>query len=796
MHVGRHISKHMLILLCITLGGAAAPSLAVADEPRLLEQEPFDQITLNAENDNAVLKVVPLDLPDRRLPEKPAANSLLRIRLLDRPTRQYDVPWFAITEVKLFEQLLLEEAEQLVTQRKFVEAYENYAYLQEKRPEWPGLDAAIDKFLLAGAADSFRRQQYENAYAQLMQLHRRNPRHPQVIQALGSVVDKLMVELIRGEQYLSARGILRSLKETFPDQQLPNLDSWEERFTAQAERLHQQAQSEFDVGVHHQAHRFNRRALQIWPAHAPSRELAQRLAQQRPQVIVGVAQLGHPQLTRRLDDWTSIRRRRLISRTLSEPLGLGAEGASYHSPWGTFEVDPLRRQFAFQLRPGIKLSPHDEELTGYDLSRRLLEIANPIHPDYHADWGELCAGVTVDEVYRVVVDLHRFHPRPQGFLQIPLQSNSRTAESEAPIGSGPYRLASQETHQAHYTMSPGAAQHAGASEVIEMPFADEKNALAALRAGEVMVLDRLPPWQINALRSDPEIIVERYALPTIHVLIPNQRKPLMRNRTFRRALAYGIQREMILREELLAGADLAGAALISGPFPVRTSFDDPIGFASDNQIAPRPYDPRLAFALVQAALGELASESNKASEKNTAAKPVAENTPVNADAEAEETSLPTLMLAHPPDPIVRAACQAIQSHLQRVGLQVTLVEWDASDPAAAEDDYDLRYAALAMWDPLMDARRLLGEGGIAGGHNPYLNQALRRLDQAVDSREIQRRLHEIHRLVHDDATVIPLWQMPEHFAYHRVLSQVGERPLTLYQNIEHWQVGVSLPSEQ
>ena len=37
-------------------------------ETPLYEEEPYDQITLDAANDNTVFKVKPLDLPDRRTP--------------------------------------------------------------------------------------------------------------------------------------------------------------------------------------------------------------------------------------------------------------------------------------------------------------------------------------------------------------------------------------------------------------------------------------------------------------------------------------------------------------------------------------------------------------------------------------------------------------------------------------------------------------------------------------------------------------------------------------------------------
>jgi ABC-type transport system substrate-binding protein len=315
--------------------------------------------------------------------------------------------------------------------------------------------------------------------------------------------------------------------------------------------------------------------------------------------------------------------------------------------------------------------------------------------------------------------------------------------------------------------------------------------MAALREGEIAVLDRVPPWRIGELRAEAEIVVARYALPTVHVLIPSPASTPLQSRSLRRALLYGLERNVILRGELLAGRDVEGAAVLSGPFPVRTSFDDPLGFASDERIEPLPYDPRMAFALSQAARrGSAAGGNAPPAEKPTGAQPAEAEKPT-----APPETPPALVLAHPADPIARAACAAMQAHWKRVGIEVKLLEWSPGEAELGADEYDLLYAQLAMWDPLVDARRLLGAGQTFAAGSPYLNLALRELDEAADSKQTRLRLHEIHRLVADALPVLPLWQLPEHFAYRRELSEVGAKPLTLYQNVEQWQISVRPPKE-
>ena len=100
-----------------------------------------------------------------------------------------------------------------------------------------------------------------------------------------------------------------------------------------------------------------------------------------------------------------------------------------------------------------------------------------------------------------------------------------------------------------------------------------------------------------------------------------------------------------------------------------------------------------------------------------------------------------------------------------------------------------------MWEPLVDAPRLLGEDGLAAGCSPYMSLALRQLRQAADWQQVRKILHRIDRLVHDEVAVVPLWQLTEHFAYHKSLQGVGTRPATLYQNVEHWQRAFQYPAE-
>ncbi len=77
------------------------------------------------------------------------------------------------------------------------------------------------------------------------------------------------------------------------------------------------------------------------------------------------------------------------------------------------------------------------------------------------------------------------------------------------------------------------------------------------------VLDQLFPADAVRLRKSKRIKVVNYPLPTVHMLVPCSDHPYIAERTFRRALLYGINRQDILTGELLGGP---GIGRLSSPF--------------------------------------------------------------------------------------------------------------------------------------------------------------------------------------------------------------------------------------
>jgi len=753
---------------------AAANLLSADDALRLYEQEPFDRITLDKHNDNAVLKVKPLNFPNRKIPEDPRPSSALEVRLLERPDELYALKWEAIEKVELFEQIVLDEMQRLVGEGRFEEAYDYYLFLRRRYPKLAGLDEAFGHCLFEESKATFRQEQYEPALARLRELHQQNPKWPSLDRAMGATTDKLVERHLASGDYTAARALLRGLAACFPEHAV--VAAREKELQGRAGTLLDAARKAADDGAWSKAAELSRRSTAVWPGLPGAETFAAEVHRKYPRVVVGVGMARSSGDTDLLTDWAARRTGRLLNRRLLEYAGTGPGGGEYECPIGRLDVDVAGARLAIEIDPNLPAIGGVNTLTGNDVARRLLAMADPSDPAYRPAWGELLRAVSVARIYRVEAELRHPHVRPERLLQIALPHETTFGGTADGAGEGPYVPAARQDGETVYRLNPAllCASSSGPREIVERHFRAGAEALRAVAEGSVDVLDRLEPWRVEQADAMPEVEVRRYAVPLVHCLIPNPNNALLAHRGFRRAVLYAIHREAILAQ-LTGGAELPGCRVLSGPLLAGADLNDPIGYAYDSAIEPRPYDPRLAIAL--AAVARQESRPTGPSRKGT--KP-AEPCP--------------LRLAHPPHEIARIACASIRQQCALVGIPIELVE---QDPAGqTSEPADLVYTELAIWEPVVDARRVLGESGLVGRCSPYMSLALRQLDRATKWEDVRRRLRQIHRLAHDDVAVIPLWQLTDYCAYRKGVAGIGPRPVTLYQHVPQWQPAFEYPGEE
>ena len=755
----------------------AAPKVEQA-ELRLFEEEEFDEITLN-DADATVLRVRPIELEERRTPD-PASfrkSDKLLVRRADDPTDQYELRWGDIAQVRLFEQIVLEKALELVHEgkrdpTKFDEAYGFFEFLKQKYPGAEGLARGMGEYLYEEAGSWHRRGNDEIALALLNEIHEVDPEYPRLEAALGATTEKLVEKYIARDDYSNARKLVHSLAKKYADD--ATVKKLESGWAAEARELIAEGRR-LMADDPHQAWELASRVVYVWPKSDEAKSYFEDLNRHYPRVVVGVTSPRPATAEPRLAHWGVRRSERLLNRLLMEFAGAGSEGGQYKCPFGQVENTDIGRRLVFRLQRGIRWSASNRDVTGYEVARQLLALANPRYAGFQPTWADLLAGVEVQDVYETGVDLNWSHVQPLALLETPV----------VPLGArgvtgtvGPYLLGGNAEGKQQFVINPAyfAAEKQQPKEIVEQYLADSKQAYTALARGRVQVIDRLSPWDVDKFTQHGDFVVGEYALPTLHCLVPNTSHPLLAQRSFRRALLYGINRDLILHHHLLRDSNRVGCQVISGPFPVGRSFDDPLRYAYNGQVAPRPWVPRLAMALSMLALHDVSEAAKKRGEP-------------------EVKQLPTLVLAHPAHDLAREACRAIQRHLQKIRFSIELRELPPGLAFPPDDNFDLFYAEFTVQEPLVDAGRLLGPEGLAGRSNAYLTLALAELDRATNWQEARRILQRIHQLAADDVSVIPLWQLTEHFACHRTLKGIEASPVLLYEHVERWQGKIVVPRE-
>lgn len=740
---------------------------------RIYKKEPYDQITLDPGNRNEVLKVKPIPFPNRRVPAKPKAGEKLRVKLFD-DDREFEIGWQHIVKLELFEQLIVGEVNRLVSEKKLDEAYDHLAFLLSEYPEVEGLKDAQAGYLYQSAGIAFRQQKYPEALGVLEELHNVNPTYrqgansPTLMQLIGNVTDKLVEGYLKKEDYRSTRTLLSRLEKAYNAKDEPFLQKWRNDLVGKASKFRDDAKQMIAAKQFAEAHDACAAMNRIWSEVEGGPEVCRELATLYPVVTVGAAHGALVPDPRSLQSHAARRVGRLLQRRLLEFRSMGPEGGQYASPLGSVTRSDDGMQLTLQIRPEMLLP--GRKTSGYDVARHLLEIADPKQDSYQANWARLLSQVRVKSIGMVEVDLRVPHVLPEPFLQTDFLRVGSVEPSPGEPGSGPYVMLGKTDTSARYATNPqySFTQPGQPGEVVEKYYDDPQRGLLALERGEVDVLDQVFPGDVASLASVPEIVVAKYAAPTTHLLYVNAEHPYLAMRTFRRALVYGSNRQIILQSAILKDTAFPGFRLVSGPFPAPVDGADAKAYGYDDRIEVRPYDPALGLTLKMLAQREIKIDSER---QNVQVPPL---TPI--------------VIGHPADEVSRIACKALARQWKAMGIECKLQQFA---PGVTDDpklECHLVYAQIAAWEPVVDASRLFGEDGLISTENPFVRLSLRQLEAAKNWPEARRSLQTLHRLIHEDVTIIPLWQTFDHYAYRKSMVGPGAAHVNLYQDVEQWKL--------
>jgi hypothetical protein len=754
-----HRGTRCLLLMLLALLAPIPATSQEAEQTALIDQMPFDRITLNAANGNKAIDVQLLDLPDRQVPNPLPSSGSLELRRLSDPTMQYEVNWSDIAKIELYEELILNEAKESLIANELDRTYLNLRFLRDNYPQMQDLEDLAEQYLQQDAMAAFADKRFEESLTALSALHAVNPQRQGLAQAIEGVTDQLINDLLAKRDFRAARAMIESLSKQFEDLNLGNLAAWRQKFASGADRQMAAAREALAAGNLALARQSLQRALSILPEIAGADELFTEISRLAPQVVVGVSEAFRDQPPVRLPTWSVERDSRLVHPHFVEIVGVGPEGAEYASPWAEIELDVSGRQ----LQISLNKSALNAGISPDKIALQCVKMANPESDEFRNDFANSFERVEITGGDKAVIRFNSVHVKPVVFLNFPLASLN--------VPSLGYLVASNSVKGATKFESSSS----NATEIVEQVFANDDDAIQALDRGDIDVLDEIAPWQLEKVSQLPGVSVSNYRLPTVHVLLCNNENLLMRRREYRRALCYGIDRTRMLSEVFGVKDQQTPFRVLSGPFPAGLTFNDPIGFAYKQELAPLPYEPRLAVVLATAARTTVAKEALIAAGEKPDSKAVRELKPGEPD---------PIVLLHPARPLARTMCQLMKRQLEAIGIHVELKEADGGDGG----HWDLKYAELCIWEPLSDAQALLGPGGLAGRCSPAMNQLLIKLDQANNWNEVTARLHQVHQLAFEEVPVIPLWQTQNSFVARDTVEGIEQTPVSLFQDVRQWRL--------
>ena len=741
----------------------------VAERPPLYEQEPYDVLVLTAAHDSARLDIFPTRFPQRKYER--GAGDALRIRLLAYADREFDVRWNDIETVVVYEDLLLEAARQATADGQFASAYRHLERLAEAAPDWPGIDAALLALMRADAADSYRRGKPIQALGTLDFLFAANPAASSTTAALFAVADRLFQRQLARQRYVQAREMIRHFQNRYgPGRTRKYVTAWEEKLHELSDKYLEKARQ---LAAEPRAALGQiELARKLWPESPQVAKLSAQLVRQYPRVLVGVTRAAAVESY--WNEWSARRVGRLRARRLVEITGIDSDGARYQGLLGRLEVRDGGAAAAYLL-DAQQLGGSDVSVKLPDLAGRVFQSIDPAQNDYFPLWHRVVDGIDVVPTNELVMQFRKPLLRPAAFLHWPL-SDPRAASDSGRNQTWQPLVPYTAEAPGRYQLNPEYAlrQPHQPVEISERIYTDGGELAAALRAGDVHVADRLTGVEVETLTDVPGIMTRSYLFPSIHFLLPNTDNGavprLVHDRNYRRAVTFAIDRAAILRHDLLAGRTVLGCQPISGPLPPGLGKDDPLAYAYDDEILPRGYDPSVGVTLARLAEANFARRSGLSEQD-------------------EPPAVPPLVLAHPQDPLCRAACQAIASYLNAARIECRLTELPPGRVLPDADvDWDLLYVDTVLSEPVTDVQRLFGLRGLVGQTSPYLQSALGRLAKASVWSDARAILREVHRVTHDELTVIPLWQWVDYYAYRDYLSGVTRNAVSLYQDVERWRV--------
>jgi peptide/nickel transport system substrate-binding protein len=156
---------------------------------------------------------------------------------------------------------------------------------------------------------------------------------------------------------------------------------------------------------------------------------------------------------------------------------------------------------------------------------------------------------------------------------------------------------------------------------------------------------------------------------------------------------------------------------------------------------------------------------------------------------------PRLVIAHPNSSAAANASAAIARMWTEIGVETLVRKLKPGESIPTDDEWDFLYLEVSIEEPLTNVFNIIGSEGFATEVSAPIEQTLRNLSYAESWRSACSDLRRLHRQTSVDLSLIPLWQVQEHFAYRNTVREIGRDLIHLYQNVDRWKIDLSEEEE-
>lgn len=814
--VNQSHKRSFVRLFCLMLAACAhlaviPQSMAAPQEDELfvdprpiIDREPYYRLTFTSD-EWVYIEPIKIENPKKL----PTVGSLVFELMAESNTEfKYVVKWRNVSKIETFGQIVLEEAQRLRKVGKTTESIRYFMFLKN-HPMFDGDRPDMDFFpiLRLDTVQTLKQRSYVAALACFQELKRTYPSRFLDINnkiktaddGLRFCYEKILKEELDKKLYVIVRRRIQHMNSLYPVVTKELYDQYIEKMRGEARKGLSRLRDAITTGKPLLAQDALRDMLAIAPDLPEAQELKKQIHDKFPMIMVGVNQHATKSDPRKIEDWASRRIGQVIRRSVVEFQRQDDDGGVYDCPIGRIQAvgdEGTELRLDLSQNNNKKNVP---DVSAVDIAFVLENAVNPKSSSYHPLWARVLDSVEVENPTSVMIRLRYPFLIPKSLLQ------HTFADVETGKSDGPLQYDFQEKRSTRKVFKPNTMFRTDTKQpsVVENKIPDTSKATRMLIEGGLDVIDQVHPGELNRLRSEPNIVVRRYQIPSVHWLVPNFRNDWVSNPVFRRALLYGIDRQRIVEDVLTGGKEVEGYDVISGPFPVGMSETDPLMYANNFKLRPLPFNRDLSRVFLKMSAKQVKGMQERRARLsgNTppslpqAAPSDVDVTDPNAKVKEPEEVLPEppeIILAYPGNLQAQSICTLIAQQWKSIGVKTKLVPLKDGEVVPKDNNYDFVFVEITMQEPLVDARRIFGRHGIVKTVDANVEQSLNYIDQVKNWQAAGSGLRRLHTQIYNKLSILPLWQVPQYYAHRPNVRNMGFEINSLYQNVGNWRYDIDV----